>query len=101
QYPGVPPPKQLDPLAQRVDLAQYGATVAEQVLADGGQDQTAPNTIEQLETELPLEIADLSRQGRLAHAQTQRRLGDRAHLGNGNESSQALEVHIPAYLGIA
>src|SRR5947208_819148 len=63
------------------------------MLADGGQDKAAPNTIKKPEAELLLEIADLSRKSRLADAQIQCRSGDRAQLGYGDERSQALEIH--------
>jgi hypothetical protein len=43
--------------------------------------------------DLLLEIANLPRQSGQADAQTQRRSGDRAQLGDGDEGSQPLEVH--------
>jgi hypothetical protein len=82
-------------------LTQYVSTISEQLLADCGQHKPAPYTIKKLEAKLLLEIADLSRKSRLADAQTQRCSGDRAQLGYGDERSQALEVHIFAYLKIA
>jgi len=59
--PPISAPKQLDPLAKRDEVTQYAATIFEQVLADGGQDKAAPNTIKKPEPKLLLEIADLSR----------------------------------------
>ena len=39
-------------LAQGADLAQDAAAVAERLLGDGGQDETAPDAIEELDAEL-------------------------------------------------
>jgi hypothetical protein len=82
-------------------LTQYATTVSEQLLADGSHAQAASNTVKKIEAQLLLEIADLPREGRLANAQAQRRLGNRAQFGYGDERSQALEIHILPYPQIA
>ena len=85
QHPGVPAPEQLRLLADGTGVVQETSAMAEQLLAFAGQKETAPDTIEKLEAELLLEIADLARQGRLCNAQAQRRLGDGAEFGNCDE----------------
>ena len=57
QYPPISAPEQLDSLAKRDEVTQYAATIFEQVLADGGQDKAASNTIKEPEAELLLKLA--------------------------------------------
>ena len=92
--------EQLDAFAERPHLAQHGAAIAEQLLASGGQEKAAADTVEKLEPAFVFEVADLPRQGRLANAQTQRRLRNRAEVSDGDECPQALQIHF-AYLQIA
>ena len=94
QHAGVPAPEQLRLLADCAGVVQETSAMAEQLLAFAGQEEAAPDTIEKLETELLLEIADLARQGRLGNAQAQRRLGDGAELGHGDEGSRVPQVHV-------
>jgi hypothetical protein len=93
QHAAVSAPKQLDPFAERADVTQQATAISKQLRADGGQDQPAAYPIKQPETELLLELANLARKRGLADAQAQRRPGDRAQLGDGDEGAQALEVH--------
>ena len=83
----------LSPLAQRAGVVQQTAAVGEQLLACTGQQQAAADAIEQLETELPLKVADLPGQRRLGDAQLQRRLRHRAEFGHGHESPGVPKVH--------
>ena len=48
-YPPVSAPKQVHPLAERVDVAQHVSTISEQLLTDGGQHKAASHTVKQLE----------------------------------------------------
>src|SRR5215510_3010046 len=93
QCSAVAAPKQPDALAEPADLTEDAAAVAEQLLADGREHKAAPDTVEKVETELLLEIEDLPRQGGLADPKAQRCLGDRAELGDGDESLQAPQIH--------
>src|SRR5262249_5326733 len=89
--------EQLDAFAERPDLPQYPPAICEQLLASGGQEKAATDTVEELEPAFVFEIADLPRQGGLAYAQTQPRLRHRAEVGNRDERPQAFQVHL-AYL---
>src|SRR5271156_3146283 len=93
QDAGVGSPQSLSALAERADCAKDGAAIAEQLLALAGQNQTAPNAVEQPEPELFLELLDLAGECGLGDAQPQRRLRDSALLGNGDEGSQVPKVH--------
>ena len=97
EHAGVSALEQLYAFAERAHLAQHAAAIAQQLLASGGQEQAAADTVKKLEPAFVFEIADLPRQGGLADAQTQRRLRNRAEVGDRDEGPQALEVHL-AYL---
>jgi len=71
--------------------------MTEQLLACAGQKEATPDTIEKLETEFLLEVADLPGQSRLGNAQAQRRLGDGAEFGNCDEGPGVAQVHVIAY----
>jgi len=62
-----------------------------------GQEKAATNAIEKGQAEFPLKVADLPRKSRLGNVQVQRRLGDRAQLGHGDECSQTPEIHALVY----
>ena len=83
--------------SQAVEAQAHAVQAAEQLLASGGQENPAADTIKKLETAFVFQIADLSRQGRLADTQTQCRFRNRAQVGYRDEGPQAFEVH-PAYL---
>ena len=55
-------------------MTEHSAAISEQLLASGGQEKAATDTVEKLEAAFVFEIADLPRQSGLADAQTQRRL---------------------------
>jgi hypothetical protein len=67
---GVSALEQLYPFAKRAHLTQYPAAISEQLLASGGQEEAATDTVKKLEPAFTFKIADLPRQGRLANAQT-------------------------------
>src|SRR5581483_12138828 len=67
----VPPPEHLRPLVDSAGVVQETAAVAEQLLTLAGQQEPASYTIEKFETEILLQIADLSGQRRLGNAQAQ------------------------------
>ena len=71
------------------------AAISEQLLSRGRQDQAAADAIEQPQAEFLLEIADLPGKRGLGDMQAQRRLRDRALLGNGDERAQAPQIHDP------
>ena len=97
QHACVSPPEQLRPLADRAGVAQQTTAIAEQLLALASQYEAASHTIEEPETELLLEIADLPGEGRLSDAQVHRRPGDSAQLGHGDEGSRVPQVHGSPY----
>jgi hypothetical protein len=92
-------PEKLRPLTDGVGVVQQTAAIAQQLLALPGQQQPAADTIEQLETQLLLQIADLPRQGGLGNAQAQRRLGDGTELRHSDEGPRAPQVHVNPYAG--
>ena len=49
------------PLAQRVDMGQHAPTIREKLFAFCGQNETAPNAVEQPEAQFLLKIAELPR----------------------------------------
>ena len=100
EHAGISTLEQLYAFAKRAHLTQHSATIAEQLLASGSQEKPAADTVKKFETAFVFEIADLTRQGRLADTQTQCRLRNRAQVGYRDEGPQAFEVH-PAYLQIA
>jgi hypothetical protein len=83
--------------ANRVGVVQEAAAVAEQLFAFAGQQKAAPNAVEQLETELLLEVTDLSGQGRLGDTQVQRSLRHGAEFGHRDKGSCMAEVHAAPY----
>jgi hypothetical protein len=93
QYARVAAPKLLRALADRAGAVQQGTAVAQQLLAFASQHKAAPYTIEELEIEFLLKIADLPRQGRLGNVQTYRRPGDGAQFCNGDEGSRVPKIH--------
>jgi hypothetical protein len=98
QHSPVSPPEYFRPLADGVDVSQHAATVLEELLALCGQDKATPNAIKQPEAQFLLKIAELPRQGRLPYAQAHRRFRNRAQLGDGNEGSQAPQIHASMYV---
>jgi len=45
QRPPVSPPEQFDPLAERVEMVEYVATIDEELLAFCGQGKAAPDAV--------------------------------------------------------
>jgi hypothetical protein len=86
--------EQLDAFAERSDLTQYPAAIGEQLLASGGEEKAATDTVEKLEPAFVFEITDLPRQGRLACAQTHRRIRHCSEVGNRDERLEAFQVHL-------
>ena len=84
-------------LGERAGAVHQTAAVAEQLLAFARQHKAASHAIEQLETKLLLEIADLSGQGGLGNVQAQGGLGDRAQLGHRHEGSCMPQIHDSPY----
>ncbi|HEY1361194.1 MAG TPA: hypothetical protein VGF60_03050 [Xanthobacteraceae bacterium] len=74
-------------------MSECTATVGEELLAFCRQDETAAEPVEEPEPQLLLKVAELPGKGRLADAQADRGFRDGAQLGDGDEGSQALEVH--------
>ena len=85
--------EQLYAFAERSQLTEHPAAISEQLLASGGQEKSAADTVEKLEAAFVFEIADPPRQSGLADAQTQCRLRDRTEVGHRDEGPQALQVH--------
>src|SRR5262249_19540073 len=92
QHPPVATAGEFDPFAQRLDMAHYAATIAEELLALCSQHQAASNAVKESQPQLLLEIADLSREGGLPDAQAQRCFRHRAQLGYGDKGAQAPQV---------
>ena len=85
--------EQLRPFPNRTGVAQQATAIAKQLLAFPGQNQPAAYPVKEPETKLLLENIDLSGQGRLGDTQAQRRPGDGAQLGHGDECSYVPQVH--------
>src|SRR6185503_11876602 len=98
EHPDIATPQRLRPLVEGARMAEQRAAIAKHLLAFACQHETAADPVEQLQTELLLERADLPRQCGLRDPQAQRRLGDGAELGNGNEGSRVAQVHTPIYV---
>jgi hypothetical protein len=54
QHPRVSTAEDFCPLAQRVDMGQYAPTIREELLTFCGQDEAAPNAVEQPEAQFLL-----------------------------------------------
>jgi hypothetical protein len=91
----------LGALAERAGAAQQRAAVAQKLFALARQHQAAPHTIEELETELLLEVAELPGERRLSRVQPRRRPGDRAQLRHGDEGTRMPQIHGCPYAGSA
>jgi hypothetical protein len=74
-------------------MGQQTAKITKQLLALCGQDQAAADAIEKPQAEFLLEVADLSGQSRLGDVHPERRLRDRPQLSNGDERTQAPQIH--------
>ena len=72
------------------------AAFGQQHLAVAGQDQPAPDAIEQRDAEIGFKILDLARQRGLRDAELCRRFRDRAEVRDGHERTQMPEVHVSA-----
>src|SRR5262249_19676463 len=93
QHAPISAPQQFRPLAERVDVAQYGATVPKELLALRGQDEAAPDAVKQAEPQFALKLAELPRERGLSDAQAQRGFGNGAQLRYDGEGAQAPQVH--------
>jgi hypothetical protein len=80
---------------------QERAEFPEQLLAFAPQSQAATHTIEQLDPELLLKVADLPGQCWLCDVQMLRRLGHRAQLGDSDEGFRVLQIHALSLCRIA
>ena len=84
-------------LAQRRGCPQHSAAIAEELLAFAREDEAPAHAVEELESQLGFELADLARERRLRRAQANGGFGDSALLGDGDEGSELPEVHAAVY----
>jgi hypothetical protein len=97
EHSSVAAPKDLGALSDNLAIGQYPAAIRQQLLALCGQDEASPDPVKQLESQLLLEIADLSRERGLSNAQTYRGFRHSAQFRDRNKSSQAPQIHIYYY----
>jgi hypothetical protein len=71
--------------------------MAEQLFSFSRQTKPATHTVEQLQAQVLLELADVPGQRRLRNSKAGGRLGNRAQFGNRDERSRMTQVH-HAYL---
>ncbi len=69
----------------------------EQLFSFSRQAKSATHTVEQLQAQIVLEFADVSRQCRLRDPQSQGRLGNSAEFGNRDKRSSMAQVHELTY----
>ena len=91
--PAVSTPEHFHPLAEPIDMGQYTATIPEELLAFRGQDEAAPDAVEQPKPQLLLKLHYLPRKSRLRNPQSQRRFRNRSQFRHGDERSQAPQLH--------
>jgi hypothetical protein len=72
----------------------------EQLFSFSCQTKPAAHTIEQLEAQIVLEVADVSRQCRLRDPYSGGRLGNGAEFGNRDKRSSMTQVHDRSYTGL-
>src|SRR4051794_7072643 len=60
EHAGISTFEQLDAFAKRSQLPQYPAAISQQLLASGGEEKTATDTVKELEPAFVFEITDLS-----------------------------------------
>jgi hypothetical protein len=78
----------LGALAERAGVAQQSAAVAQQLFAFARQHQAPSHTIEELETELLLQVAELPGERGLSRVQARRGGGDSAQLRHDDEGAR-------------
>jgi hypothetical protein len=78
-------PQELRPVLDGGQRAESIAAFRQQHLAVAGQNQPAPDTIEQRDAEIGFEILDLAGQRRLRDAELCRRFRNRAEIRDGHE----------------
>ena len=88
-----PAPQGTRSLAHRLRLRQHVAAVPQQVLALGRELDATADSIEEQDAELPLQVADLAREGRLAHMDALRGPRDALLLRNVDEIPEMAELH--------
>ncbi len=79
--------------ADLLDLVEHLACALRDLAADLGQQHLARSALDQGHAEFLLELANLGRQGRLAHATRFRGTAEMAVLGERDEIAQVTEVH--------
>ena len=67
QHPSVSTLEHFHPLAEPIDMGQYTATISEELLAFRGQDEAAPDAVEQPKPQLLLKLHYLPRKSRLGN----------------------------------
>ena len=80
-------------LANRLRLCQDVATVSQQILALGRELDATTDSIEELHSELRLQVADLAREGRLADVDVLGGPRDAALLGDAHEIAEMPKLH--------
>src|SRR3954469_566588 len=59
EHAGIPPFEQLYAFAKRSQLPQYSAAISQQLLASGGEEKVATDTVKELKSAFVFKITDL------------------------------------------
>jgi hypothetical protein len=86
-------PQELRPVPDGSQRPESIAAFRQQHLTVAGQNQPAPDAIEQRDAEVGFKVLDLAGQRGLRDAELSRGFGDRAQVRDGHERAQMPEVH--------
>ena len=89
--------EQLGLLFDRAGAVEKDAAARNQLFALARQEKPSTDSIEELQSQLVLELHDLSGQGGLSNPQAQRRLRHGAELGHRQECKGLPQVHVRLY----
>jgi hypothetical protein len=90
-------PERPGALSERLRAGEKVAALSEQIFSLAGDSDSATDAIEEPNTEVLLELADLSPEGGLTHPKPCGRLGEAPRLRHGNEVTQVPEIHNNAF----
>jgi hypothetical protein len=93
QHTDIAAPHDLRLLGDGAGMVEQGAALDEDLLAPAREEEPSPDTVEELEAEIVLEVGDLARQRGLGDMKSLCCLGDRAYVGHRDECANVAQVH--------
>ena len=93
EHPGLSALEGPGPLGERVGVRQQSASSPQEVFALRGELDATPDPVEELDVQLGLERADLTRQRRLTQIQSGARPAESAGVDDAHEGAEVSQVH--------